>query len=68
MNKKEVILMVAERSGVDPDDCAKVLDSFEDVFSEEIIGNKWKNVVFQQIYSVLTRIKNRKESTPESIS
>ena len=34
MNKREVISAVAERSGVNPEDCARVLDSFEDVFTD----------------------------------
>lgn len=46
MNKREVISAVAERSGVNPEDCARVLDSFEEVFTEEITGSKWKNAVF----------------------
>lgn len=60
MNKREVITAVAERSGVTPEDCAKVLDTFEDVFSEEITHRKWKGSVFEFIYDVMTCIKNKK--------
>ena len=47
MNKREVISAVASRSGVDPEDCIKVFDTFEDVFSEEITRSKWKGTVFE---------------------
>lgn len=60
MNKREVISTVAERSGVTPEDCAKVLDTFEEVFSEEITHRKWKGSIFEFIYDVMTRIKNKK--------
>lgn len=60
MDKREVIAAVAERSGVNPEDCARVLDSFEDVFTEEITGSKWKNAAFEQIYGLLNLIKEKK--------
>lgn len=60
MNKREVISTVAERSGISPEDCARVLDTFEEVFSEEITHRKWKGSVFEFIYDVMTRIKNKK--------
>lgn len=60
MNKREVISAVAERSGVAPEDCAKVLDTFEEVFSKEITHRKWKGSVFEFIYDVMTCIKNKK--------
>ena len=59
MNKREVISAVASRSGVDPEDCIKVFDTFEDVFSEEI-------TVFEYVYDILTRIKNKKDSGSNS--
>ena len=62
MNKREVIAAVAERSGVNPEDCARVLDSFEEVFTEEITGSKWKNAVFEQIYGLLSFIKEKKNN------
>lgn len=60
MNKREVISTVAERSGISPEDCARVLDTFEEVFSEEITHRKWKGSVFEFIYDVMTRIKSKK--------
>ena len=62
MNKREVISIVAERSGVNPKDCIKVLETFEDVFSEEITHCKWKGTVFGYIYDILTRIKEKKKN------
>ena len=64
MNKRAV----AERSGVNPEDCARVLDSFEDVFTEEITGSKWKNAVFEQIYDLLSLIKEKKNNKQGNLS
>ena len=63
MNKREVIAAVAERSGVNPEDCARVLDSFE-----EITGSKWKNAVFEQIYGLLSLIKEKKNNKQSNLS
>ena len=68
MNKREVIATVAERSGVNPEDCARVLGSFEDVFTEEITGSKWKNTVFEQIYGLLSLIKEKKNNKQSNLS
>ena len=62
MNKREVISAVASRSGVNREDCIKVFDTFEDVFSEEITRSKWKGTVFEYVYDILTRIKNKKNN------
>lgn len=62
MNKREVISTVAERSGIDPEICVQVLDTFEEVFSEEISRSKWKKTVFDCVYDILTRIKNKKSN------
>lgn len=62
MNKREVISTVAERSGVSPEDCTKVLEAFEEVFSEEITRSKWKGTVFEYIYDILTRIRSKKNN------
>lgn len=67
MNEKEIISIVAERSGMEPDDCTRVLNTLEDVLSEEITRSKWKNIIFGLLYSILTRIKNKKENMRESI-
>lgn len=60
MNKREVISAVASRSGITPEDCTKVFDTFEEVFSEEIARSKWKGTIFECVYDILTRIKNKK--------
>ena len=60
MNKREVISAVASRSGIAPEDCIKVFDTFEEVFSEEIARSKWKGTIFECVYDSLTRIKNKK--------
>lgn len=60
MNKREVISAVASRSGIAPEDCIKVFDTFEEVFSEKIARSKWKGTIFECVYDILTRIKNKK--------
>ena len=60
MNKREVISAVASRSGKAPEDCIKVFDTVEEVFSEEIARSKWKGTIFECVYDILTRIKNKK--------
>ncbi|MFS0646247.1 HU family DNA-binding protein [Siminovitchia sp. 179-K 8D1 HS] len=35
MNKADVIEKVSEKSGIGMEDCQKVLDAFEDVFTDE---------------------------------
>lgn len=62
MNKREVISAVANRSGVNTKDCAKVLETFEDVFGEEITRSKCKDTIFEYIYDILTRIRNKKSN------
>lgn len=59
MNKREVIATVAERSGINPDECRIVLDTFENVFAEEISSSKWKEAVFGHVYDILTNIRNK---------
>lgn len=62
MNKREVISAVSERSGVSPEDSIKVLETFEEVFSEEITRSKWKGTVFEYIYDILTRIRDKRNN------
>lgn len=52
MNKREVISAVAERSGISPEVCTQVLDTFEDVFTEEINRSKWMAVTSARMLSV----------------
>lgn len=66
MNKKEVIATVASRSGVNPEDCIKVVDTLEEVIGEEIGRSKWKDTIFEYVYNILTSIKNKKST--QSIS
>lgn len=62
MNKQDIISAVANRSGIAPEDCTKVFDTFEEVFREEITHSKWKGTIFECVYDILTRIKNKKSS------
>lgn len=52
MNKREVISAVTERSGISPEVCTQVLDTFEDVFTEEISRIKWMAVTGARMLSV----------------
>lgn len=67
MNKREVISAVAE-SRESTGRLRRVLDSFEDVFTEEITGSKWKNTVFEQIYGLLSLIKEKKNNKQSNLS
>lgn len=62
MNKREIISTVSERSGVSPKDSIKVLETFEEVFSEEITRCKWKGTVFEYIYDILIRIRDKRNN------
>ena len=68
MTNRELITPLAESTGDNPEDCARVLDSFEEVFTEEITGSKWKNAVFEQIYGLLSLIKEKKNNKQSNLS
>lgn len=60
MNKAEVLSSVSRKSGVNLDDCQKVLDAFEEVLSDELANSKSIGNAFDKIYSLLTFIKGKK--------
>lgn len=61
MNKAEVVSKVSEKSGVNMNDCKKVLDAFEDVLTEELSDSKNVSGAFDKVYNVLHFFKNRKK-------
>ncbi|QQK74854.1 HU family DNA-binding protein [Salicibibacter cibarius] len=59
MNNTEVVTKVAEESGVNVEDCQKVLDAFEDVLSTELSQSKDVRSAFDKVYKVLHVFKNK---------
>ena len=62
MNKREVITNVSMRSGIDENICRIVLDTFEEVFTDELTYNKGKGSRFDRIYKIMTFLKGKKEA------
>ncbi|WP_144463027.1 HU family DNA-binding protein [Siminovitchia fortis] len=60
MNNSEVIMKVSEKSGVNADDCQKVLEAFEDVLSDELSNSKDISGAFDKFFNVLSFLKNKK--------
>lgn len=61
MTKEEVVLKVSEKSGINEDDCKKVLDAFEEVVSNHISDSKGVSAAFETIYKIMSFIKNKKD-------
>ncbi|WP_455672791.1 carboxypeptidase regulatory-like domain-containing protein [Phocaeicola sp.] len=59
MNKKEIITLVADKSGISYEDCEKVIHATENVLSEELSHKGWKRSTFETIYRILTSIKSK---------
>ena len=62
MNKTEVISQVAEMTGIDPIDCTKVLDAFEEVLGQELASKGWKNGIFETVFKLMSNVKNKKDA------
>lgn len=62
MNKTEVITNVSIRSGINREECEKVLDIFEEVLSDEIAGSKRVGNAFEKVYKLMSFIKSKKDS------
>lgn len=60
MNNAEVVAKVAEKSGVNADDCKKVLDAFEEVLSDELSNSKDISSAIDKVYKVISFFKNKK--------
>lgn len=59
MNNNEVVAKVSERSGVNFNDCQKVLSAFEDVLSDELSNSKDISSAFDKVYKALSFFKKR---------
>ncbi|MEW9502819.1 HU family DNA-binding protein [Jeotgalibacillus marinus] len=60
MNNTEVLEEVSEKSGINIDDCKKVLDAFEEVLSDEMSNSENVSSAFDKVYKVLSFLKNKK--------
>lgn len=60
MNKAEVILKVSEKSGINEEDCGKVLNAFEVVLSERLSDSI--SGAFYKTYSMTSFIKSKKNN------
>lgn len=60
MNNTEMVAKVSEKSGVNMNDCQKVLDAFEEVLSDELAHSEDVSSAFEKVYSVLHFFKNKK--------
>ena len=54
MNKTEIARKVSERSGVEFEECRKVIDAFEKVLEEELADSKGLGGAFDKIYNVMS--------------
>lgn len=59
MNKLELRTKVSEKSGVDAEDCTKVINALQEVLSDEIAGSKVKSSVFDVIYKMMRALKSK---------
>ena len=61
MNKTEIARKVSERSGVEFEECRKVIDAFEKVLEEELADSKGLGGAFDKIYNVMSFFKGKHE-------
>ncbi|MDQ0272745.1 HU family DNA-binding protein [Cytobacillus purgationiresistens] len=54
MNNEELIKKVSENSGVNVDDCERVLNALEDVLDNELSNSKSVAGAFDKIYKLMT--------------
>lgn len=59
MNNSEMIAKVSEKSGVNTEDCQKVLDAFEEVLANELSSSKDIGSAFDKVYNLLGFLKNK---------
>lgn len=62
MNKAEISKKVSERSGVDFEECIKVINTFEKILEEELSDSKGLGRAFDKIYSVMNFFKGKNEN------
>ena len=60
MNKAEIAKKVSERSGIDFQECRKVIDTFEKVLEEELENSKGLGGAFDKIYNLMHFFKGKK--------
>lgn len=60
MNHTEVVAKVSEKSGINMDDCNKVLKAFEEVLGDELAHSKEVGSAFDKVYKILHFFKTKK--------
>lgn len=60
MNKSDVIAKVSEKSGVQMEDCRRVLEALEQVLGDELSHSKDVSSTFDKVYNVLQFFKSKK--------
>ena len=67
MKNMELTTLVSLRSGVNAEDCPKVLAAFEGVFAEGLHEKKWKGKMFDKACRITNNIQNKKRMTLYSV-
>lgn len=62
MNKTNLVIKVSEISGVDINNCKRVLDAFEEVLGDELSNSDSVGNAFDKIYKMMDSLKKRKDS------
>ncbi|MCD7962047.1 MAG: hypothetical protein LUF90_00465 [Rikenellaceae bacterium] len=61
MNHTELILEISKRTGIAPEDCDKVMKTFEDVIAGELSMKGWKNGMFDTAFKIMNSVKVKKD-------
>ncbi|GGP16848.1 HU family DNA-binding protein [Oceanobacillus neutriphilus] len=62
MNNAEIIKKVSEKSGVNINDCEKVLNALEDALEEELSNSDNVSGAFDKIYKLMTYFNQKRKS------
>lgn len=54
MNNYELLKKISDDTGINIDDCEKVLNALEDVLDEELSNSKSASGAFDKIYKLMT--------------
>lgn len=60
MNKEELVQKVSLQSGVEKEVCEKVLNTFEEVLSDELENSNGLGNALDKVHQVLSFFKNKK--------
>jgi len=57
MNRTEIILKLSEESGVNIDDCGKVINSLERILDEELSSSQGILKAIDKVYGLVSRFR-----------